>query len=232
MDHQEAIRLQAAEKYLLGELVPELREQFEEHYFDCQECAGGLRDLGAFVTASRLVLKEDVPAQIAPQLAGAERPSWFRWLRAPVAVPAITILGAILVFQNVYIIPSLRRQAATGSFALVYESSYRLQGVTRGGNVSRVTLGPGESFALEFDFTPTRTFRSYSGKLVDSAGASVVTFGLTSEQDNKELHLVIPSGKVHPGNYELIVSGENGNLNQGPKSNEVLRIPLVVAAQP
>jgi len=37
MDHGESIRLMAAEKYLLGELAPELREQFEEHFFDCQE---------------------------------------------------------------------------------------------------------------------------------------------------------------------------------------------------
>jgi hypothetical protein len=35
MDHLEAKRIQAAEKYVLGELTPALRDEYEEHYFDC-----------------------------------------------------------------------------------------------------------------------------------------------------------------------------------------------------
>ena len=34
MDHDEAIQLQAAVKYVLGELSPVQREEYEEHYFD------------------------------------------------------------------------------------------------------------------------------------------------------------------------------------------------------
>jgi Putative zinc-finger len=37
MDHHQATQLTAVEKYLLDELPPELRDEFEEHYFDCQE---------------------------------------------------------------------------------------------------------------------------------------------------------------------------------------------------
>jgi hypothetical protein len=43
MGHDEAVRILATEKYLLGELSPELRDQFEEHLFDCQRCAFDLR---------------------------------------------------------------------------------------------------------------------------------------------------------------------------------------------
>jgi anti-sigma factor RsiW len=43
MDHQEAVRQNATEKYLLDELDPELRDQFEEHLFDCQDCALDVR---------------------------------------------------------------------------------------------------------------------------------------------------------------------------------------------
>src|SRR6266404_2189817 len=38
MDHKEAVRLQAAEKYVLGEFPPNLRDEYEEHFFDCAEC--------------------------------------------------------------------------------------------------------------------------------------------------------------------------------------------------
>jgi len=43
MDHSEAVREMAAERYLLDELEPEAREAFEEHVFDCPECALDLR---------------------------------------------------------------------------------------------------------------------------------------------------------------------------------------------
>ena len=43
MDHQEAVRQKATERYLLDELDPELRDQFEEHLFDCQDCALDVR---------------------------------------------------------------------------------------------------------------------------------------------------------------------------------------------
>ena len=38
MNHPEAIRQMAVEKYLLNELSPELRRSFEEHLFECKEC--------------------------------------------------------------------------------------------------------------------------------------------------------------------------------------------------
>ncbi len=45
MDHNEAIQLQAAVKYVLGELSPVQRDDYEEHYFDCAECAIDIKAL-------------------------------------------------------------------------------------------------------------------------------------------------------------------------------------------
>ena len=56
MNHSEAVQMMATERYLLGELSPELREAFEEHYFDCQECALDLRTEAAFVDAAKAQL--------------------------------------------------------------------------------------------------------------------------------------------------------------------------------
>jgi hypothetical protein len=38
MTHAEAIRIMATEQYTLGELSQALRDEFEEHFFECQEC--------------------------------------------------------------------------------------------------------------------------------------------------------------------------------------------------
>ena len=58
MEHQQAKEMHAAEKYVLGELPGELREQFEEHYFDCAECALDVRATAAFVAASKEIFQE------------------------------------------------------------------------------------------------------------------------------------------------------------------------------
>ena len=53
MNHQQATKLMAVESYLLHELTPEVRDQFEEHFFDCQECAADLRATAGFMDATR-----------------------------------------------------------------------------------------------------------------------------------------------------------------------------------
>ena len=55
MDHNEALQLQAVEKYVLGQLPPSLRDEFEEHFFDCQECALDVTATAAFVDNARHV---------------------------------------------------------------------------------------------------------------------------------------------------------------------------------
>jgi hypothetical protein len=229
MDHQEALQLQAAEKYLLGELAPDLREQFEEHYFDCPECAAGLRSLGGFITASRLVFKEEkIPFQVSPHRARAERPGWFNWLQPVIAVPAIMALAALVVFQITVAIPSARKQAGVENVAEVYESSYRLQGAIRGADITKVTVRPNETFGLDFDFTPNNSFPRYKGTLLDASGIAVLTFDLNGEAANKEQHLVLPGGVVRPGNYELVFVGQNGTTNSGQKAEEVQRLVFVI----
>jgi hypothetical protein len=229
MDHQEALQLQAAEKYLLGELAPDLCEQFEEHYFDCPECAMGLRSLGRFITASRLVLKEEkIPSQVSRPGARAERPGSFNWLQPVVAVPAIMALAALVVFQITVTIPSAKRRAATETVVEVYESSYHLQGAIRGANTTKVTVRPNETFGVDFDFTPNNSFPRYKGTLIDPSGSAVLAFDLKGEAANREQHLVIPGGVVQAGSYELVFVGQNGTANSGPKDGEVQRLVFVV----
>jgi anti-sigma factor RsiW len=58
MDHIEAVRLLAAEKYLLGELPNSQREEYEEHYFDCADCAEDIMDAVAFIEGARQVFRD------------------------------------------------------------------------------------------------------------------------------------------------------------------------------
>ena len=58
MDHQSAVLHHFAEQYLLGDLSPEQRDEFEEHFFDCQECAAELRVTSAFLQSAREELRK------------------------------------------------------------------------------------------------------------------------------------------------------------------------------
>ena len=58
MDHDEAVRTLATEEYLLGELNPEVRDQFEEHVFDCQQCAFDLWAAATFLGHARVLLSQ------------------------------------------------------------------------------------------------------------------------------------------------------------------------------
>lgn len=59
MDHAGALRLRAAVKYMLGELAQAERDSFEEHYFDCSECALDVQAAAAFADNARNVLSDD-----------------------------------------------------------------------------------------------------------------------------------------------------------------------------
>src|SRR5437879_12000044 len=96
MDHNEAIRLQAAVKYVLGELSPVQRDEYEEHYFDCAECAVDIKALATFADTAREVLRQEKASQFAKDLVPARR-GWLRWFQPIVAVPAFAALLVIKI---------------------------------------------------------------------------------------------------------------------------------------
>src|SRR6185503_8238808 len=99
MNHEEAIRIKGTEQYLLNELSPELREQFEEHFFGCGICAQDVRAGALFVEQSKAIFAEDA---VAPQREApvAAKPSWWAWLRPAIALPVMALLLAVIAYQN------------------------------------------------------------------------------------------------------------------------------------
>ena len=58
MDHDVVVLQKTTERYLLGELDPDARHEFEEHFFDCPDCALDVRAGALFVEQSKVVLAE------------------------------------------------------------------------------------------------------------------------------------------------------------------------------
>jgi len=227
MDHNEAIRLQAAVKYVLGELSPVQREEYEEHYFDCAECAIDLKALATFADTTREVLRQEKVNSFAKDPVPA-RGGWLRWFQPVIAVPAFAALLLIIAYQNAVTIPRAK-EATTQNAGQLFTSSFSLQMAnTRGGEEVKVQVLSTESFALDFDFTPSRTFESYVCQVQDESGRSVLQVSLPGSSANKEAHLVVPGGLVRPGRYTLVFAGAPVSKRQAPR-DEVLRLHFVIA---
>lgn len=231
MDHNEAIRLQAAEKYVLGELPQDLRDAYEEHYFDCAECALEVKAAAAFVDVGREVLRTD---RLETRSAARDTKSprgWFSWLRPAFAVPALAALLLLVVYQNAVTIPGAKRDLALSGGQL-FTSSFSLQMANvRGGNAVKVQIHPDEAFALKFDFTPSRTFDSYLCQLQDASGHTLLQEAVPGSSTNKEAQLAVRSGLVKPGDYNLVFAGVPGSSSQGSRE-EVLRLRFSVEFLP
>ncbi len=231
MDHNEAVELQAAVKYVLGELSPVQRDAYEEHYFDCAECAIDLKALATFADTTREVLRQErvspaVPAS-APAFGG-----WFRWLQPVVAVPVFAAMLLIIVYQNTVTIPLAKQDALSGAAQLFVSSRTPKMALTRGSeDLAKYLVRANESLPLKFDFTPSPSFDSYVCQLKDDAGHSLLQLRVPGSFTNKELNLVLPANRVKPGKYTLVFTGEPGAKGQ-PAGAEVLRLSFAIEFLP
>jgi len=231
MDHNEAVRLQAAEKYVLGEFPPELRDEYEEHFFDCAECAVDLKAAAAFVDVGREVLRVEAE-KLAEKNAAPARAGWLSWFRPVIVAPAFAVLLLVIGYQSFVTIPKAEEAAAGGTSQILF-SSHSLRGVNTAGEEGRtLSIRPGHAFLLNFDFVPTRSFDSYICQLEDAEGHLVLRAKIAGGNANQEAHLTVPAGMLHPGKFVLAFYGDPGAIGKINPQNDAGRLPFMVEFRP
>lgn len=224
MDHDEAVRQHATERYLLNELEPEVRDQFEDHLFDCQDCALDVRAAAMFVEQSKVALAE--PPVLSPVRVpdrATAKPGWFAWLRPAFAVPALALLLAVVGYQNFVTVPGLMEAAnrpQVSPWASVNVS-------TRGPAAKQIALHPGEGFGLLINLPPEDGFASYTADLYNPAQKLEWSGAVpkTSAADGRQIF--IPGGKLQTGIYSLVVHG----VSPTGESKELSRQPIDLQIQ-
>lgn len=63
MDHDSVIDNKTPERYMLGELTDAEGDAYEEHYFECPECAEELRSGVEFMHCAREVMQQEAATQ-------------------------------------------------------------------------------------------------------------------------------------------------------------------------
>jgi hypothetical protein len=197
MDHNRAIESQAVERYLLGEMEPEERESFEEHFFTCEECAEEVRAGVRFGANSRQVLPELSRPQVA-----ALRHRLRNWLGPPPLVWVTAALALVVIYQAGFEIPSLRRKMRAQSVPAL-----ALRTATRGDDSLPEVPASAGFFTVYFD-APDTTARSYHCVLRDASGKVVEAFSIPAKR-NEPITLLFDRRRLARGRYMLTLNPES-----------------------
>jgi anti-sigma factor RsiW len=206
MNHSEAVSQMATERYLLDEMTPDAREAFEEHVFECQQCALDLRATMAFVDEAKAQLPEIMGSRALPGDADIvkRRKPWFSWLSPAFAVPAFAALLVVIGYQNLATIPALRSAAAQPQ-VLPWTSVHV---GTRGAAPIPVTAGRNSGMVLLIDLQQAG-YASFAFELYDAQGKRVWKSAPSApaSPDSDSVSVVIPGRGLQQGTYTLAISG-------------------------
>lgn len=205
MQHQEAIRVGAVEKYLLDELEPARRLEFEEHLFGCPECATDLRMTSEFLDIARKELGRGGIGGITPRTL---KRSWIElFWRPAVLAPALALLLGIIAYQNLVILPRFnaeiaqrRRPGIVGAISLIGGNSRGVASPVPSGSA-------GQPILLSLDIPAAQQYSSYICVLVNSSGTIVWRVPVSAAQAQDTVSINFPAGSLRPGKYLLAVQG-------------------------
>jgi hypothetical protein len=223
MDHDQAVKSQACEKYLLGELSPDLRDAYEEHYFSCAECATQLRMAAELVGAGQQIFAQTpAPAVATGARIVQESGGWLRWLRPAIAIPALATLLLVVGYQNLVLIPRLKESRAPRvlpMFSLISANS-------RGETVPAFTTQPNQAVGLYVDVPADAAYSSYGISVQDPSGKTIPLRSLSYAEAQKTQVLVINPGAA--GNYAVVVLGQAKSDVGSSTGKELARMQFTV----
>ena len=206
MDHDVVVRQKMTERYLLNELDSESRDEFEEHFFDCPECALDVRAGSAFVEQSKNVLAEAREAGMAPASSPTPAPArggWLAWLRPAFAAPALALLLAVVGYQNLVTYPRLQ-QALNRPQVLPWAP---LNVGTWGSGGPVITASPGQGFLLFVRIPPEGSYSSYTADLYSPAGKVEWSLTIPVAAGQDQWPVQVPGANREAGTYALAIRG-------------------------
>lgn len=213
VDHPEALRGGAVEKYLLNEMPPPERDEFEAHFFDCTECAADLRATAAFLDGVKAALPNAAIQELRRSSAGRPagktlRKSWFEFLCRPAfAAPALALSLLVIVYQNAVVLPRFAGETAQLRNPEILTSLSLIGGNSRDGNSPSAAIAQGEPLLISVDIPTAERFSSYACVLIAPSGAVVWRLPVSPAQAKDTVAIRVPAGVLAPGDYRLQVQG-------------------------
>ncbi len=219
MDHNVVVSQKMTERYLLNELDPKARDEFEEHYFDCPDCAADVHAGALFVEQSRIALESEQskasvsarPAASPVRTAAPASSGWFGWLRPAFVVPVLAALLVVIGYQDRA--NRILQQAANSPQVLA--SAVVNVGV-RGTEPISVPAHARQAFELSLNVPPDSRFSSYKLDLYNPQGKLEWSRTIPAS-GNDTLSLYVPGSDHAPGTlavHGITAGGENVDLGR------------------
>jgi hypothetical protein len=204
MDHTAVVRQKMTERYLLDELDSELRNEFEEHYFDCPECALDVSAGAQFAGHTKTVLAErSEPAAVHATPRPSPVAGWFAWLRPAFAAPALALLLAVVSYQNLVTYPGFQSELNRPRVLPAVSVNVGTWGA--GGPSTVVPAGKG--LLLFVRIPPDGAYARYTADLHSPSGKLEGSFTIEPAAGQDQWPVTIPSIHRDAGAYTLAIHG-------------------------
>ena len=206
MNHQEALREMAVERYLLGELNGESLHSFEEHLFECPECTMDVKSGAIFIDGARTELS--VPRKItAPNVGSAGR--WISWFTSPwILAPALAACLLILAFQTFVLQPRMKLEIAQAQTPRVLNPLVLANAGARGDSIPAIVAPEHGFFVISLDIPTSGGFSKYWCSLNAQDGAVLWQTIISPEQARDALFISMPTDKTKDGLNVFLIQGQ------------------------
>jgi hypothetical protein len=226
MDHEFAVRANAVERYVLGDLPRVEVEDFERHFFECSQCSEELRAVSVLTEDLRAVFSEEsiglvqtprgattgpvierLPveasapaAAVRPVLTHSEIPWWRRpWTIGPAF--AALAFAALAGYQTLVLADQKQANQVEGI------ASFPLYSAARGEEtVIAPPKGP-SVYVLQMDKVSDSEVPAYHGVVRDEAGAQRYSFDVKNPGPGRAISVKIQAAALKEGRYVLTLEG-------------------------
>lgn len=221
MNHNDAVQELAVERYLLGELSGASLDSFEEHLFECPECATDLKAGATFIDASRTELR--FPRKIASP--NMERtPKWTSWFTRPWTLgPALAACLLVLSFQTFILWPRMKVEVARAQVPAVLNPLVLANAGARGDSIPETVAPEHGSFVISLDVPTAGRFSSYQGSLQTPDGSLLWQTTISPEQARESLLISMPTDKVREGMNVFVIQGLRPGNGSGGTLEDLAR---------
>ncbi len=209
MDHDTAIQIKAAEQYWIGRLSTEERDQFEEHFFGCEECAEEVRWEKIFAANARSAFRDDqqfVPGQNrlgkSTESTRSRWLAWLDWFRFQPALLAFSAGANVALLLATGFLGARLSQLSSPQFY----PAYFLPSISRGVE-GAVQVPKGSKFlGVRFDI-PEGQAESYECEILGQSGSELTAPVPAPADPNSGLNLIIPVYKLNAGEHTVVLRG-------------------------
>jgi hypothetical protein len=221
MDHETAVKIQAAERYVLDDFSPDERAGFEEHFFGCAECADDVRAASILAANSKAVLQhEEQRTAAALREGGGTRWRWSWGFVFSAALNVVLVAGIGLQGLRLG-----HRTTAPEAMTAQFYHSFGAPAASRAAAIKTFEVSAEDRFfGARFDLMPGQNFDRYKYQIEDNAGAVRDGQSLKAPAGrDSQLELAIPTSSLAPGEYVLVLRG----IQQG-RAVEISRARLLI----